>query len=169
MFNPTFWAVTQPLGKNNPIAGFVHILPNTTLYLTQHFLECRILHLYNVTNSFRSPRNAGHPRRTNVQEDRIMRRISVESRFNTAAGIAHQFSDEQGKDLSWHSVSIFLENLDWKHTLQLPNLSSAEKNQKARLNIYWGAFYVERGETGPNCKCWKQITYLGLKGNILFV
>ncbi len=23
--NPTFWAVTQPLRLNNPIAGFVHI------------------------------------------------------------------------------------------------------------------------------------------------
>ncbi len=34
MFNPTFWAVTQPLGKNNPIAGFVHILPSAGLYLT---------------------------------------------------------------------------------------------------------------------------------------
>ncbi len=40
MFNPTFWAVTQPLGLNNPIAGFVHILHSAGLYLTQHFLEC---------------------------------------------------------------------------------------------------------------------------------
>ncbi len=40
MFNPTFWAVTQPLGQNNPTAGFVLILPSTGLYLTQHFLEC---------------------------------------------------------------------------------------------------------------------------------
>ncbi len=32
--NPTFWAVTQPLGKNNPIAGFIHILPSAGLYLT---------------------------------------------------------------------------------------------------------------------------------------
>uniref|UniRef100_A0A673GMG8 Ig-like domain-containing protein n=1 Tax=Sinocyclocheilus rhinocerous TaxID=307959 RepID=A0A673GMG8_9TELE len=33
MFNPTFWAVTQLLGQNNPIAGFVHrpILPSITL------------------------------------------------------------------------------------------------------------------------------------------
>ncbi len=28
MFNPTFWAVTQLLGLNNPIAGFIHILPS---------------------------------------------------------------------------------------------------------------------------------------------
>ncbi len=41
MFNPTFWAVTQLLGLNNPIAGFVHILPSAGLYLTQHFLECK--------------------------------------------------------------------------------------------------------------------------------
>ncbi len=33
MFNPTFWPVTS-----NPTAGFVHILPSTGLYLTQHFL-----------------------------------------------------------------------------------------------------------------------------------
>ncbi len=32
--------VTQPLGLNNPIAGFVHILPSAGLYLTQHFLVC---------------------------------------------------------------------------------------------------------------------------------
>ncbi len=32
MFNPIFWVV---------IAGFVHILPSTGLYLTQHFLECK--------------------------------------------------------------------------------------------------------------------------------
>ncbi len=28
------------LGQNNPITGFVHILPSAGLYLTQHFLEC---------------------------------------------------------------------------------------------------------------------------------
>ncbi len=33
MFNPTFWVVTQPWGQNNPVAGFVHILPSTGLYL----------------------------------------------------------------------------------------------------------------------------------------
>ncbi len=43
MFNPTFWAVTQPLGLNNPIAGFIHILPSAGLYWTQHFLECGCL------------------------------------------------------------------------------------------------------------------------------
>ncbi len=43
MFNPTFLVVTQMLGQNNPIAGFVHILPNAGLYLTQHFLECNLL------------------------------------------------------------------------------------------------------------------------------
>ncbi len=40
MFNPTFWVVPQPLGQNNPIAGFVHILSCAGLYLNQHFLEC---------------------------------------------------------------------------------------------------------------------------------
>ncbi len=39
MFNPTVWTVTQPLSLNNPIAGYVHILPSAGLYLTQHFLS----------------------------------------------------------------------------------------------------------------------------------
>ncbi len=39
MFNPTFWAVTQPLDQNNPIAGFVLNLPSAGLYLTQYFLD----------------------------------------------------------------------------------------------------------------------------------
>ncbi len=42
MFSLTFWAVTQPLGLNNPIAGFIHILPSAGLYLTQYFLECAL-------------------------------------------------------------------------------------------------------------------------------
>ncbi len=41
MFNPTFWEVTQPLGLNNPIAGFIHILPSAGLYLIRQSLECR--------------------------------------------------------------------------------------------------------------------------------
>ncbi len=39
MFNPTFWAVTQPLGLNNPIAGFIHILHSI-------FLECMYVIIY---------------------------------------------------------------------------------------------------------------------------
>ena len=34
-----------------------------------------------------------------------MRRLSMGNWFNTAAGIARQFSVEQGKDLSGHRVS----------------------------------------------------------------
>ncbi len=70
----------------------------------------RILGLYNVTNSFKSPKNAGHPWKTNAWEDRIMWRISMGNRFNTAAGIARQLRAEQGKDLSQHTVSRRLDN-----------------------------------------------------------
>ncbi len=38
MFNPTFYEVTQMLDQNNPFAGIVHILADSGLYLTQHFL-----------------------------------------------------------------------------------------------------------------------------------
>ncbi len=39
-YYPECWVkhLTQPLCQNNPIAGFVNILPSTGLYLTQHFL-----------------------------------------------------------------------------------------------------------------------------------
>ncbi len=39
-YYPEGWVkhLTQILGQNNPIAGFVHISPSTGLYLTQHFL-----------------------------------------------------------------------------------------------------------------------------------
>uniref|UniRef100_A0A672QRH7 Otoferlin n=1 Tax=Sinocyclocheilus grahami TaxID=75366 RepID=A0A672QRH7_SINGR len=43
MFNPIFWVVTQPLGQNNPVAGFVHISPSAGLYLTQHFLDVTVI------------------------------------------------------------------------------------------------------------------------------
>ncbi len=62
----------------------------------------QILLVYNDTNSFKSPKTAGRPHKTNAREDRIIQRISMGNRFNTAAGIAHQFSKEQGKDLSQH-------------------------------------------------------------------
>ncbi len=73
-------------------------------------LISQILHLYNVINSFKFPKKAGHPQKTNAREDRIMRMISTGNQFNTEAGIAHQFSAEQGTDLSRHTVSQ--ENLD---------------------------------------------------------
>ncbi|KAF7702952.1 hypothetical protein HF521_021959, partial [Silurus meridionalis] len=65
----------------------------------------RILNLYNITNSLKSAKKAGRPRKTYTREDRILRRISMGNRFHTAAGIAHQFSAEQGKDLCRHTVS----------------------------------------------------------------
>uniref|UniRef100_A0A671Q5Z8 Otoferlin b n=1 Tax=Sinocyclocheilus anshuiensis TaxID=1608454 RepID=A0A671Q5Z8_9TELE len=48
MFNPTFWVVTQPLGQNNPVAGFVHISPvlaceiliPSTYSTTYHICKC---------------------------------------------------------------------------------------------------------------------------------
>ncbi len=61
------------------------------------------------------------PRKTNIWEDKTMRRISMVNRFNTTDGIAHQFSAEQGK-----------ENLDWKLTLQWPNPFPAFIAQSAR-------------------------------------
>lgn len=63
----------------------------------------RILHRYNITNSFKSPRKAeGRPPNTNAGEERIMWRSSVDSRFNIAAGSARD-----GEDVSRHTVSTF--------------------------------------------------------------
>ncbi len=61
---------------------------------------------HNDTNSFKSPKKAGHPYKTNAQEDRIMQKRSVGNQFNTAARIACQFSAEQGKDGMFKSESL---------------------------------------------------------------
>ncbi len=50
MINPTFWAVTKPLGLNNPIAGFLHILASAGLYLTHYFFECRKTYGFALAN-----------------------------------------------------------------------------------------------------------------------
>ncbi len=57
-----------------------------------------------------------------------MQRLSMGNRFNTAAGIACQFSNEQGKNLSQHLREVRLQ-------VYSASLSSAEKNQKARLTF----------------------------------
>ena len=88
----------------------------------------RILKLYKETDSFKSPQKAGRPRKTRSCEDGIMRRLSVGNQFNTAAGIARQFSAEQGKDLSRHTVSHRLRQLGLKaHSAVTKPLLSRKK------------------------------------------
>ncbi len=53
----------------------------------------QILQLHNDSNSFRSPKESGCPCKTNAREGRIIWRLLMGNRFNTAAGIALQFSD----------------------------------------------------------------------------
>lgn len=45
----------------------------------------RVLQLYKDTNSFKSPKYAGRPRKTNAQEHRIMEKPLIGNWFNTAA------------------------------------------------------------------------------------
>ncbi|KAF7702517.1 hypothetical protein HF521_001800, partial [Silurus meridionalis] len=99
------------------------------------FVISRILNLYNITNSFKSTKKAGRPRKTNTREDRILRRISMGNRFHTAAAIAHQFSAEQGKDLSRHTVSRRLRAFGLKAHSAVTKLLISRKNQKARLSF----------------------------------
>ncbi len=81
-----------------------------------------------ITHSSAPKRLVIHEK-TNVREDRIMRRISMGNRFNTAAGIACQFSTEQG--LSAYSVSTFKRHLT-ESPLCSGQTSHQQKNQKAR-------------------------------------
>lgn len=90
----------------------------------------RILHLYKTTNSFKSPKKAGRPRKTNAREDRSLRRMAMGNRFHTAAGIARQFSAENGKDLSRHTVSRRLRAFGLKaHTAVTKPLISKKKSK----------------------------------------
>ncbi len=81
----------------------------------------RILHLYNVRKA------AGL--------DRIMQRISMGNLYNTAVGSACQFSAEQGKDLSWHTVSRCLRVFALKAHSAVTKPLISRKTQKARLTF----------------------------------
>ena len=95
----------------------------------------RRLTLYNDTNTFKSPKNAGCPCKTNVQENRMIRRLSMRNPFNTAAGIARQFSAEQGKVWSLHTVSRRLREFGLKAHSAVTHPLVRRKNQKARLSF----------------------------------
>ena len=62
-----------------------------------------------------------------------MQRLSMGNRFNTAAGIARQFSAEQGKDLSRHTVSRRLRQFGLKAHSAVTKPLISRKNKKARL------------------------------------
>ena len=93
----------------------------------------RILKTNKDTDSFQSPKKAGRPHKTSAREDRIMRRLSMGNRFNTAAGIAHQISAEQGKDLSWHTMSCRLRQFGLKAHSAMTKPLISRKYKKARL------------------------------------
>ncbi len=64
-----------------------------------------------------------------------MQRLSMGNRFNTAAGIACQFSAEQGKDLSRHTVSRYLREFGLRAHSAMTKPLISRKNQKARLTF----------------------------------
>lgn len=64
----------------------------------------RILKLYNDTKSFKSRKKAGRPRKASPREDRLIQRLSMGDRFDTAAGISRQITDV-GLEVSRHTVS----------------------------------------------------------------
>ncbi len=55
--------------------------------------------------------------------------------FNAAAGIARQFSAEQNKDLSRHTVSEHLREFGLKAHSAVTKLLISRENQKARLTF----------------------------------
>ena len=123
----------------------------------------RILKLYKETDSFKSPQKAGRPRKTSAREDRIMGRLSMGNRFNTAAGIARQFSAEQGKDLSRHTVSCRLRQFGLKAYLAVIKLLISRKNKKARLAFAEG-HVVWTEESWSRVHLWMRVSsiYSGL-------
>lgn len=64
-----------------------------------------------------------------------MRWMSMGNRFNTAAGIARQFSAEHGKNLSRHTVSRRLRAFGLKAHSAVTKPLISRKNQKARLTF----------------------------------
>ncbi len=89
------------------------------------------------------------------------------NRFNTAAGIARQFSAEHVKDLSRHTVSRCLREFGLKAHSAVTKPLISRKNQKARLrNMLCG----QRRSGAKFTSVMKaRLIYLGLMGNIMFV
>ncbi len=89
------------------------------------------------------------------------------NRFNTAAGIARQFSAEHVKDLSRHTVSRCLREFGLKAHSAVTKPLISRKNQKARLrNMLCG----QRRSGAKFTSVMKaSLIYLGLMGNIMFV
>lgn len=59
--------------------------------------------------------------------------LSVWNRFNTAAGIAHQFSANKGTSLSRHTVPHSLSRFGLKAHSAVTKPVASRKNKKARL------------------------------------
>ncbi len=73
------------------------------------------------------------------------------SRFNTAAGIARQFSAEQGKDLSWHTVS--------RRWTESPLSLHQQKEIKRPLANWSKAHFSDESK----------VNLFGSDGNIMFI
>ena len=65
----------------------------------------RILKLYDDTGSFKSPKTSGRPRKTTHQQNQTIQKLSMVDRFDTAAGIARQVTEEFGMKVSRQTVS----------------------------------------------------------------
>ena len=74
----------------------------------------RVLKLHNDTNSFNSTKKAGRLRKTSPREDRMIKRLSMVDRFETAAGISWQIRANLGNEVSSHAFSLRLSLVELK-------------------------------------------------------
>ena len=74
----------------------------------------RILKLHNDTNSFNITKKAGLLRQTSSQEDRMIQKLSIGDRFGRAAGIFQYLFSNLGKEVSRHTVSRRLSQVERK-------------------------------------------------------
>ncbi len=94
---------------------------------------CRVVKRYNEENSLETRSSPGAPRKTTAREDREIVRMSMKDRFQTAASIARQFSQQSGKPISRDTVHRRLKAVDLNAMRPLRKPLISKKNQKLRL------------------------------------
>ena len=93
----------------------------------------RIVKLYNETGRLRSPKKVGRPRKTSPREDRIMQRLSLKDRFQSAAGISRQVGQDNDIQVSRQTTSRRLQEIGLFARSPVKKPLISKKNKAARL------------------------------------
>ena len=95
----------------------------------------RIVAQFKATGSTISTPKTGRPRQTSTKQDRIMVKMSIKDRFNSAAEISHELNVSYGCHVSRKTVLRRLTSAGLNARVPASKSLISKKNQKARLHF----------------------------------